>query len=280
MRPRRQDRQRSGGRLHERSGRGRAGDPGDLPAQRHLAVALDEALPTDKRREASGVGHVGDHGERADQEGQRIKQFQAQQSKQGCEGDRGQHQPLPEVGGDEERASGQPVDPRPGGQAEQQQRQRLRRREPPHLQRTGPQGDAAASRRALDRAWRAEAARPRIDWRRETPASARRLTDQLFDAYVRGLAPLLTPVAVEAPFSVPIPGAGGWTLDARIDAVADDGWLIDQKTAGRPYTDDQVDADLQATAYLWAWRERHGTPPPGGPSTSRSRGRSWRQRRS
>src|SRR6476659_3344919 len=65
----------------------------------------------------------------------------------------------------------------------------------------GRPGDAAASRRVLDRAWQTEAARPRIDWRRETPASARRLTDRLFDAYVRDLAPLLTPVAVEQAFS-------------------------------------------------------------------------------
>ena len=127
----------------------------------------------------------------------------------------------------------------------------------------GRPGDVEASRRVLAQAWAKEAARPRIDWRRETPEGARRLTDRLFDAYVRDLAPLLTPVAVEQPFSVPIPGADGWTFEGRIDAVADDGWLIDQKTSGTPYTDEQVDADLQATAYLWAWRELHGTLPPG-----------------
>jgi RecB family exonuclease len=127
----------------------------------------------------------------------------------------------------------------------------------------GRQPDAEASRAVLARAWDEEAAEPKIDWRRETPQSARRLTDRLFDAYVRDLAPLLRPVAVEQAFSVPIPGAPGWTLDGRIDAVADDGWLVDQKTSGKPYTDEQVDADLQATAYLWAWRELHGTIPPG-----------------
>jgi hypothetical protein len=73
----------------------------------------------------------------------------------------------------------------------------------------------------------------------------------------------VAPVAVEAPFSVAIPGATGWTLDGRIDAVADDGWLIDQKTSRAPYTPEQVDADLQALAYLWAWRELHGTEAPG-----------------
>jgi PD-(D/E)XK nuclease superfamily len=127
----------------------------------------------------------------------------------------------------------------------------------------GRPGDVEASRRVLAQAWAKEAARPRIDWRRETPESARRLTDRLFDAYVRDLAPLLTPVAVEQPFSVPIPGADGWTFDGRIDAVADDGWLIDQKTAGAPYTPEQVDADLQALAYLWAWRELRGAGAPG-----------------
>ena len=73
----------------------------------------------------------------------------------------------------------------------------------------GRPGDVEASRRVLAQAWATETARPRIDWRRETPEGARRLTDRLFDAYVRDLAPLLTPVAVEQPFSVPIPGADG-----------------------------------------------------------------------
>jgi hypothetical protein len=127
----------------------------------------------------------------------------------------------------------------------------------------GRPADAGASREVLAQTWAKEAAGPNVDWRRETPESARRLTGRLFDAYVKELAPLLRPVAVEAPFSVPIPGVPGWTLDGRIDAVADDGWLVDQKTSGRPYTEEQVDADLQATAYLWAWRELHGTAPPG-----------------
>ena len=106
--------------------------------------------------------------------------------------------------------------------------------------------DPPASAAALAAAWALEAARPGIDWRRQTPDGARRLTERLFAAWLRDLAPLVMPVAVEAPFSVPIPGAPGWTLDGRIDTVADDGWLIDQKTAGAPYTPEQVDADLQA----------------------------------
>jgi len=124
-------------------------------------------------------------------------------------------------------------------------------------------GDVREARFALDTAWSRETVKPNINWRRETPESARVLTEKLLDAYVRELAPLIVPVAVEAPFSVPIPGASGWTLDGRIDAVADDGWLIDQKTSGKPYTAEQVDADVQATAYLWAWRELHGSTPPG-----------------
>jgi RecB family exonuclease len=127
----------------------------------------------------------------------------------------------------------------------------------------GEPADRGASGAALAEAWAREAARPDVDWRGRTPGSARRLTERLFAAYLRDLAPLVAPVAVEAPFSVAIPGAPGWTLDGRIDAVADDGWLIDQKTAGAPYTPEQVDADLQALAYLWAWRERHGAEAPG-----------------
>jgi hypothetical protein len=127
----------------------------------------------------------------------------------------------------------------------------------------GEPADPGASGAALAAAWAQEAARPGIDWRRQTPAGARRLTERLFAAYLHDLAPRVAPVAVEAPFSVPIPDAPGWTLDGRLDAVADDGWLIDQKTAGAPYTPEQVDADLQALAYLWAWRELHGAEAPG-----------------
>src|SRR5262245_54085014 len=61
----------------------------------------------------------------------------------------------------------------------------------------GRPADVEASRRVLARAWAEEAGRPAVDWRRETPESARRLTGRLFDAYVRELAPLLRPVAVE-----------------------------------------------------------------------------------
>jgi hypothetical protein len=127
----------------------------------------------------------------------------------------------------------------------------------------GERADPEASGAALAAAWAREAARQGIDWRGRTPERARRLTERLFAAYLRDLAPLVAPVAVEAPFSVAVPGAPGWTLDGRIDAVADDGWLIDQKTAGAPYTPEQVDADLQALAYLWAWRELHAAPAPG-----------------
>jgi hypothetical protein len=127
----------------------------------------------------------------------------------------------------------------------------------------GEPADPEASGVALAAAWDREAARPGIDWRRQTPEGARRLTERLFAAYLRDLAPLVAPVAVEAPFSVAVAGPPGWTLDGRIDAVADDGWLIDQKTARAPYTPEQVDADLQALAYLWAWRELHGAPAPG-----------------
>lgn len=123
--------------------------------------------------------------------------------------------------------------------------------------------DPIEARFALDAAWDKEAGNPNIDWQRTTPGEARRLCDRLFDAYVKELAPLIVPVEVETPFSVAIPGARGWTLDGRIDAVADDGWLVDQKTAGKPYTAEQVDADPQALAYLWAWRELHGAEAPG-----------------
>lgn len=127
----------------------------------------------------------------------------------------------------------------------------------------GQSESVEASRVALGAAWDEETAKEDIDWQRETPESARRLADRLFDAYVEELAPLITPVEVETPFSVPIPGCAGWTLDGRIDAVADDGWLVDQKTSSKVYTAEQVDADPQALAYLWAWRELHGTTPPG-----------------
>jgi hypothetical protein len=127
----------------------------------------------------------------------------------------------------------------------------------------GEPADPGASGAALAAAWAREAARPDVDWRGRPPEAARRLSERLFAAYLRDLAPLVAPVAVEAPFSVAVPGAPGWTLDGRIDAVADDGWLIDQKTARTPYTPEQVDADLQALAYLWAWRELHGAGAPG-----------------
>ena len=82
---------------------------------------------------------------------------------------------------------GSTIEPRPGGAVHIPVEEAMRL----YVERMAGRPDAAeTSRRALDRAWQKEAARPRIDWRRETPASARRLTDRLFDAYA-DLLPVL-----------------------------------------------------------------------------------------
>ena len=128
----------------------------------------------------------------------------------------------------------------------------------------GEPDDPGASSAALAAAWDREAARPRIDWRRQTPDGARRLTERLFAAYLRDLAPAGgRRWRWRRPSACPSLArrAGRWTAGST--PWPDDGWLIDQKTAGAPYTPEQVDADLQALAYLWAWRELHGAEAPG-----------------
>ena len=143
-----QDGQRGRGGLHQGPGHRRPGDAGGLPAHGQLAVALHQTLPTDERGQVGGVGHLGQHGERADQEGQRVQQLQTQHARGGAaRGMVASTRPWPRSVATSTGRRGRRSIHVPAGQTEQEHGERLRRREPPHLPRPGPQGDRRQGQR-------------------------------------------------------------------------------------------------------------------------------------
>ena len=111
-----------------------------------------------------------------------------------------------------------------------------------------------------------------IEWRKgSNPEISYALTERLTQAYLRntpitGGSPLVDQehfVAVEDPFEVAVPGIPNWTIMGRMDGRSIDGWIIDNKTAGKAYAQNTMDADIQAYVYLWAWFKKTGEIAPG-----------------
>ena len=74
-------------------------------------------------------------------------------------------------------------------------------------------------------------------------------------AYVERVQPHYHPVAVELPFTLPIPNLDDWQFTGRIDAITErDGktTIVDLKTASKPWARDIEHTKEQATAYQWA----------------------------
>lgn len=92
--------------------------------------------------------------------------------------------------------------------------------------------------------------RDEVDWSTESYPRAMESAVTLTQLHLRDHAPLITPKAVQARISKPIPGTKR-SLLGFIDAVADDGWLVDVKTGSRRMPEGDAHTDMQATAYAW-----------------------------
>src|SRR5260221_10695827 len=78
-------------------------------------------------------------------------------------------------------------------------------------------------------------------------------------AYVERVQPHYHPVAIEVPFSLPIPDLDGWEFTGRIDAITERNGqttVVDFKTATKPWPAGAEHMKDQAVAYQWADAER------------------------
>lgn len=94
-----------------------------------------------------------------------------------------------------------------------------------------------------------EIGRDEVDWRGTTFPDAMTSTQRLAKAHMVYHAPLYTPEAVQVRVTRPIDGSRRFFL-GFIDAVIDEGHIVDVKTGSRVMND--ADTDQQATAYAYA----------------------------
>lgn len=73
--------------------------------------------------------------------------------------------------------------------------------------------------------------------------------------YAEQIAPHVQPVSVERQFRLDF---GDFWLTGRIDTITEDGWILDNKTAGKSPSPDAVHQDLQLSLYALAYREEFG----------------------
>ena len=112
----------------------RAGDsgPSELSDRRgalKLRVAVDELLARDQGGEVRLVRDVEEHRQHADDERDREQLPDAELAECVCDRNRSERERATHVADDQDGAPGQPVDPHPRGEREQQERQLLEDRE-------------------------------------------------------------------------------------------------------------------------------------------------------
>ncbi|MBU6415455.1 PD-(D/E)XK nuclease family protein [Patescibacteria group bacterium] len=76
---------------------------------------------------------------------------------------------------------------------------------------------------------------------------------------IQPLSPNIMPLFVEEPFEIKFDNDVGYTFLGRMDLVDDQNRIRDTKTSARTPTKDQVDTDLQMTAYALGFRVKTGT---------------------
>ncbi|MBU6414864.1 PD-(D/E)XK nuclease family protein [Patescibacteria group bacterium] len=97
--------------------------------------------------------------------------------------------------------------------------------------------------------------------RNEEPMMYRELnseTKKYEKKLVQPLSPQIMPLFVETPFEIQFNNDVGYTFIGRMDLVDDQHRIHDIKTSAKTPTKDQVDADLQMTAYALGFRVKTG----------------------
>lgn len=79
-------------------------------------------------------------------------------------------------------------------------------------------------------------------------------TSKMIKKPVQPLSPQIQPIMVEEPFEVRFDNDVGYIFIGRIDVVDDKNQVRDIKTSARTPTQDQVDTDLQMSAYALGFR--------------------------
>ena len=93
--------------------------------------------------------------------------------------------------------------------------------------------------------------RAEIDWGRSTFTSALESVLRMARAHLLVHAPLYTPKATQLEVRRPIEGSRRYFV-GHLDALLDDGTVIDVKTSGRKLDPKAADTELQPTAYAYA----------------------------
>jgi len=124
-----EDRDRRGDDPDEVAGDARPSDLRGRLADLELRVALDELVALDDRRQVALVGDIEEHRQRSRDEGHDIELPDRQGAEQVGDRDRDEGEGPAQVARDHDRAAAEAIDPRPGRQREQDERQELDRAE-------------------------------------------------------------------------------------------------------------------------------------------------------
>jgi len=109
--------------------------------------------------------------------------------------------------------------------------------------------------------WEERTQREEIDWRDDEPGKLKDHGVKAVQIYDQTIAPNVTAVSTERPFSVSIDGVD-WTYDGYLDLEEADGAVSDLKVKGKKLGQGDADSDIQPTSYLLA-RRAEGNPAPG-----------------
>lgn len=86
----------------------------------------------------------------------------------------------------------------------------------------------------------------RIDWQEENPHAAKDTGITLVGTYCKEVAPRIQPVAVEKPCTIEVLGM---KMVGRMDLETDTRRIVDHKTSSKSKTQDEIDRELQPSAY-------------------------------
>ncbi len=103
---------------------------------------------------------------------------------------------------------------------------------------------------------------PNTDWAEDSTEAARADVQQAIALYMQELAPKVQPSLVQDRFLVEFENTD-WAFLGYIDLVTTDGVVVDNKLLGRSPVQDDVDQDLQLTAYALGYQVKYGGLPAG-----------------
>ena len=145
-------------RTDQEAGDARTGDLGGRAADLELRVALEDVLAVDQRRQVRLVGDVEEDGQAAVDEADQVQLPDGQRAEGGGDRDRQQRGRPAQVADDQDRPPAHAVDPHAGGQADQDERQELDRRQQAEFERGDVQDQGGDERDGQRRHLRAELA--------------------------------------------------------------------------------------------------------------------------